>query len=563
MKVTLKKFNDSLNAKITKLQSLLKDLEDNFDGKDIEQTVTSLTKHIQCLEHHYEASCSSAVRVARDLVSDVGEAAAARSGGLLQLARSSTSNAERDSRKVLVKRCRLSLEPFVPLSELKCGEQKVTVLRLKTWMQFLVDKRLFHIVPGLIRRDEARQEAILAQFWTNYKISHPKHPVFELERQGRATWPKKVYEDDRTFDKLLGLCKKDSDFMLHHGVSDPKTGKQYFAAILSVVGDWQWLVKAGKLTRNYNHVVKKPQDIEEPQGICHLCQAGQKEHSFEQLQTRSPSWLQTIGQQDPFEQPSPLSTLPHEPGAAASLFKYDVWHTCHLGVCKAFIGAALALLSDLYRGRSKDTRFEQLNRDFMEWCKRKHRQPLITKLTKDTIGWDNNANFPVASWYKGSLSTTFCEFIEDMTRGQQFEDQLLTKTGEAVQSLNIFLKGLYKSDVFLTSEHACYLGEQGLRFLRRYSWCATESVRQQRCLFLILPKAHCLHHICLKDLVLDSRQYSKVVNPIIYSVQMLEDYVGRNARLSRRIHPASVTKRVVQRHLQQAYAKYKEIGYLE
>ena len=126
------------------------------------------------------------MRVARDLVSDVGEAAAARSGGLLQLARSSTSNAERDSRKVLVKRCRLSLEPFVPLSELKCGEQKVTVLRLKTWMQFLVDKRLFHIVPGLIRRDEARQEAILAQFWTNYKISHPKHPVFELERQGRV-----------------------------------------------------------------------------------------------------------------------------------------------------------------------------------------------------------------------------------------------------------------------------------------------------------------------------------------------------------------------------------------
>ena len=68
-----------------------------------------------------EASCSSAVRVARDLVSDVGEAVAARSGGLLELARSSINNAERDSRKVLVKRCRLSLEPYVPLSELKCG----------------------------------------------------------------------------------------------------------------------------------------------------------------------------------------------------------------------------------------------------------------------------------------------------------------------------------------------------------------------------------------------------------------------------------------------------------
>ena len=37
MKVTLKKFNDSLNGKINKLQSLLKDLEENFFEKDIEQ----------------------------------------------------------------------------------------------------------------------------------------------------------------------------------------------------------------------------------------------------------------------------------------------------------------------------------------------------------------------------------------------------------------------------------------------------------------------------------------------------------------------------------------------
>ena len=82
-----------------------------------------------------------------------------------------------------------------------------------------------------------------------------------------AAWPKKVYEDDGPFDKLLEFCKEDNDFMLHHGVADPKTGKQYFAVILSVVGDWQWLVKSGKLTRNYNHVVKKAQEIESPQGF--------------------------------------------------------------------------------------------------------------------------------------------------------------------------------------------------------------------------------------------------------------------------------------------------------
>ncbi|OLQ06025.1 hypothetical protein AK812_SmicGene10702 [Symbiodinium microadriaticum] len=284
--------------------------------------------------------------------------------------------------------------------------------------------------------------------------AEPKRSMFFSCADSPAGWPKKVYEEEGAFDRLLRCCKRDNDFMLHEGLLDKRTNKKYYAIVLAVVGDWQWLVKSGKLGRNYNHVLKSSTPVGAPEGICHLCQAGQRDYPFETFQTRSPTWLQTFCAQDPFVGQSPLASLPHMPGQAATLFKYDVWHTCHLGVCKPLAGSALALLSLQYPGRSKDAKMEKLSDNFMEWCKRNGRQPLLTKITKDTILWDNNTNFPSASWYKGSLSTTMCEYIEDVTKNKQFDDVLLMKCSEAVQALNKFITGLYEADVFLSSNQA-------------------------------------------------------------------------------------------------------------
>ena len=60
-----------------------------------------------------EATCSSAIRTAKDIVSDVGEAAAKNSGGLLDLAQCTESHSERDCHRVLVNKVNLSLPiPF-------------------------------------------------------------------------------------------------------------------------------------------------------------------------------------------------------------------------------------------------------------------------------------------------------------------------------------------------------------------------------------------------------------------------------------------------------------------
>ena len=120
------------------------------------------------------------------MVRDLGDTAAS-SGGLIQLSNCSDRNAERDTHRLLSKRLHLSLETYVPLRSVTHRCNKLTILHLQDWIRFLLDKNCFHIVTGLVRPDEARQEAILHHFWKNFEISHASHPIYDLARQGKVT----------------------------------------------------------------------------------------------------------------------------------------------------------------------------------------------------------------------------------------------------------------------------------------------------------------------------------------------------------------------------------------
>ena len=65
--------------------------------------------------------------------------------------------------------------------------------------------------------------------------------------------------------------------------------------------------------------------------------------------------------QSRFQGPCCLEIIPHCPGKFPDMFKFDVFHTWHLGVGKNFLGGMLALLSELEDGSNVDVRFEQLS----------------------------------------------------------------------------------------------------------------------------------------------------------------------------------------------------------
>ena len=348
--------------------------------------------------------------------------------------------------------------------------------------------------------------------------------------------------------------------MLSNGVLNKHTGNTHYAAILFTIGDWQWLAKSGNMTRSYLHVAKHASELANPTGICHLCHAGKRGYSFEEF-TRNPSWLSSFCCDQPFNIPSPLLGLKHVPGMQATLFKYDVWHSWHLGVGRAFVASVLALMSLECEGRSKEARIQQLSDAYFAWCRQTSTPPILSKLSTEMLNWETNNSFPVGSWYKAGITTNLCLFIESQL-GDRSGDGMLDLCAQAVKSINAAIGGLYSEEVFMTPEKARELGEQGLRFLRRYSVLAHNAMAARQALFVMLPKHHVLHHVFLQDLLLASQKYAYIINPLCFSVQLCEDFIGNISRLSRRVHPTLCSLRCVQRHLQHAYRKYVEAGFL-
>ena len=83
-----------------------------------------------------EASCTSAIEAARDVVADIGQAAA-RSGGLQHLAKCSLKNPERDAHQLLTKKLSLSIPVPISYLDTKDGGQ-VPLLKLSDWFQIFL-----------------------------------------------------------------------------------------------------------------------------------------------------------------------------------------------------------------------------------------------------------------------------------------------------------------------------------------------------------------------------------------------------------------------------------------
>ena len=139
-------------------------------------------------------------------------------------------------------------------------------------------------------------------------------------------------------------------------------------------------------------------------------------------------------------------------------------------------------------------------------------------------------------------------------------DSALQLAGEAAEAINCFISKLYHGGAFLSPSEAKEAGEFGMRFLRRYNSLAVQAHRNGQRFWLIMPKAHAMHHLILG--LLNNSQTGLCLNPLCTSVQQDEDYIGRGSRLSRHVSSVTCAERVVSRHLQSVYNKFVECGYL-
>ena len=396
------------------------------------------------------------VETARDIVSDLGPEVAGRSGGLVQVAKCSLSNSERDCRRVLVGKHALSL----PVKTLQLKDfDHIPILRIPDWFDFFLTHSCLHLLCGLQQPHPKREADILTCFWENFRALRPRHEIFQRASEGRlvlsqtfpllvhgdegrgrkhaahfvmsfhpvlgmgfkkkekstswakmecnfsghtytnrfliATMRKRDYSDQNveTWNALMEEVAAEAAFMADDGVV-ASNGLRFWGVVLGIVGDWPFLHKSGGFCRSFNNIQKRKTQKNLPVGICHLCQGGQRPYPFEQLETRRPLWRSTMFAEDPFVLPNPLAmSLLHEPGKEASLWCFDWFHTMHLGVLRNFIGSVLALLSDEEPQSNVDLRFAALSARYRRWCHSNSRRAHITKLTKESIGWEKQRLF--------------------------------------------------------------------------------------------------------------------------------------------------------------------------
>lgn len=506
-------------------------------------------------------------------------------------------------------------------------------LSLMAWLQFFVHYRAWHMLCGLKNSNPRREQQILLEFWKRFRRMRPTHSIFRRrdidlsrcipllihgdEGRGRKKAPflcisyysyigfgtkeanknrkkeflrmrlnysksshlhrllsavlPKMVQDDVALKDVLNWVTADACNAFFTGVKDSE-GNTYTACVLQCCGDWVWLVKAGALARSFYNCEKRPRaETSNPKGICHLCTAGQLRQPWECFRgTRKPHWLDTMFTQSGFGGQPALNAIPYIPGQQEAFYTFDLFHSYHLGLGKAFVAGCLAMASDYMWAGSVDARLEQLSQLWLPWCRENRQQAYLNSLTRPVLGWMDRGTYPNGYWSKGATTACLGSFFEWWAGQEDLTDDTLMQLAlETSKKISKCLRILYRSDVWLSREDAEEVSTLGLEFLQGYGRLATQAFKESRALFPHLPKAHALEHIFYQlrmdlDLHVEGfEQPQHFLSPLNHSVQISEDYVGRTSRLARRTSAIQVVRRVLQRSLQASYKHWRKNGYIK
>ena len=245
----------------------------------------------------------------------------------------------------------------------------------------------------------------------------------------RGVWQKYP----RALDKLVELFADDLSKCALQGVASTRNPNEVFFAVqLGTKGDLPALIKLGNFKRTYNRVPKTARSNTLCRGICHWCDAGREGDFpvfFEDLSSE-PGWLATSFINPPWDtEPTMLRGQLLEPQRPSFFFRIDLWHCFHCGVARVWLASAFIVLCNLgvIVGGSVDARFRSLTDSYREFCARHRLAMHIQEFTRDNLGFDSEASWPVGKWNKGAASTHMMLFLEKF-----MEDRVVGRTDDVL-----------------------------------------------------------------------------------------------------------------------------------
>ena len=347
-------------------------------------------------------------------------------------------------------------------------------------------------------------------------------------------------------------------------------GQKYYMVCLGLKADQPAQAKAGNFTRSFANLGQN-------KGCCFECLAGLNAYPFEEVSAQ-PAWLATLHAQVPWNQASPLVQIPHKPFQSETFFLKDPFHIFKQTMGGHFVASCLILMVDLQfyfeaTNNSVENILDRLYADFNFWVKHEWRglvRPNIKRFTRQILHFPNNYSFPFGR-FKGSdtmllvrwlkhLMNNGCVFENDITRpgvplfgrGQP-HSELMHLVSDACSGVLVFFHLLHSSGLWLDPNTSSRMAQGCFTFCSDYAKLAASTFRLQLCRFHLEPSLHHFLHFYF-ELRFAS---GPILNPAAHSCEADEDFIGKVARLSRCVHPSSVTLRVIQRMLIKYWFEYE------
>lgn len=230
----------------------------------------------------------------------------------------------------------------------------------------------------------------------------------------------------KILDDLVRIYAKDMEELLRSGVWSSDGSVHIRCCHIGTKGDLPALTRMGNMKYSFGNCPRAAQSRKPCEGICWMCLAGQEANPSKNLiaipfedTSGKPLWERTLGQQVAWDETPPLlQGVPLLQCDHWMFYKTDVWHNFHLGLAKHWVASSLvSMLENLpLPYRSMDDKVEWLGVEYKRFCARKRISPHCEELGRESLNWHQTSNCPVGSWNKGSASTHYMMFLEDLCK---------------------------------------------------------------------------------------------------------------------------------------------------
>ena len=380
--------------------------------------------------------------------------------------------------------------------------------------------------------------------------------------------PKKVYKNNDLLDRLLNKIADECICVLSQGIQ--VGSEEYYPVCLGLKGDAPMLMRIGNFTRGFSHMGKG-------KGCCWECQAGEAGLHFEDVRLR-PCWERTVYTSRPYTQACPLLRIPARP-IPEKFFRRDPFHTFKQSIGCSFLSSSIVVLCELgyFPGESEAVQplLTRAYEDFAFWTKKEwggRTMQSLKNFTKDLFHWPRKDAFPAGRFKGGDcmlmlrwlqhliLHGCVCRDSDPPARPNRnlvqsplegWHARFLDKMLQACQAALQYFHIMHRRGIWLRRETTHELGMCAVHFTQAFSSLAKFCHARGMPRYHLVPSLHAMHHFWIdaKQALTISPPVKVTMSPGVQNCEADEDFVGKIARLTRKVHARSTSQRTLERYL--------------